>query len=315
MQNTEVLIIGGGPAGITAAIYLKRSNIPFLIVEKYIVGGKTSLTSTIENYPGFNQENGADFALGLQKQLKFNDIDVSYDEIKKLEKIDGNFIAQGIEETYKAKYVVVATGTEEKRLNLANENRFIGKGISFCAVCDGAFYKNKVVALIGGGNSAFEEAIYLSTLAKEVHLIHRREEFKAEETLIEKIKQCDNVFLHTPYIVKKYIGENKISGLELENVITKETNNLNIDGVFLYIGLEPKIEFIKCDIKNNFGFIVTDDSMESSVENLFAIGDIKDKTLRQIVTATSDGAIAAFTIKNRIGNRKNEEKRNIHTES
>lgn len=180
MKETKILIIGAGPSGITAAIYLHRSNIPFIILEKYMVGGKVSTTSYIENYPGFNKADGVELALKLQDQLSYNNIEITYDEIISLKKDNDYFIAEGNEETYKADYVIVASGTEEQKLNLKNENKYIGKGISFCAICDGSLYRNKEVALVGGGNSALEEALYLSTIVKKLYLIHRRNEFRGD---------------------------------------------------------------------------------------------------------------------------------------
>ncbi len=296
MIETKVLIIGAGPSGITAAIYLHRSNIPFIILEKYMVGGKVSTTSYIENYPGFNKADGVEFALKLQEQLSYNNIEITYDEIISLKKDNDCFIAEGNEETYKSDYVIVASGTEEQKLNLQNEQKYIGKGISFCAICDGSLYKNKEVALVGGGNSALEEALYLSTIVKKLYLIHRRDEFRGDELVLQKLKEKTNVEILTPYIISNYNGEKKLEGLELEQVSTKEHKEIKVDGLFVYIGSKAKNDFIKEDIKMNNGYIITNEYNESSLKGLYAVGDIKDKILRQIVTATNDGAIAAIAI-------------------
>lgn len=300
MKESKVVIVGAGPSGITAAIYLHRSNIPFILIEKYMVGGKISLTSYIENYPGFNKEDGVNLALKLQDQLNFNNIEVTYDTINEIKKDADTFILKGEEETYKAEYVIVASGTEERKLDLVNENKYLGRGISFCAICDGSFYKNKDIAVVGGGNSALEESLYLSTLANKLYLIHRRDEFKGDDLLVKKIKETKNIVLCTPYVISKYLGEDKLNGLEIENINTKEHQILDVQGLFVYIGLKPNNTFIKDEVEMKNGFIITDENMESSIKNLFAIGDIKDKMLRQVVTATSDGAIAAIAIQNRI---------------
>lgn len=296
MRETKVLIIGAGPSGITAAIYLHRSNIPFIILEKYIVGGKVATTAYIENYPGFNKADGVEFALKLQDQLSYNNIEITYDEIISLKKEDDYFLAEGNEETYKANYVIVASGTEEQKLNLQDEQKYLARGISFCAICDGALYKNKEVALVGGGNSALEEALYLSSIAKKIYLIHRRNEFRGDELALKEIKEKNNIEILTPYIISSYVGEKKLEGLILEQVDSKKQKEIKVEGLFVYIGSQAKNDFIKEDIKMNKGYIVTNEYNESSIKGLYAVGDIKDKVLRQVVTATNDGAIAAIAI-------------------
>lgn len=302
MIETEVLIVGAGPSGITAAIYLKRSNIKFVLLEKYMVGGKLSLTSSVDNYPGFNQIDGVNFAMKLQSQLDFNNIKITYDEILSITKEDNYFIAKG-EETYKAKKVLIATGTKEKKLNLPNEEELIGKGVSFCAVCDGSLYKNKDVALVGGGNSCLEEALYLASIAKNVYIIHRRNEFRADALLVDKAKETSNIHFLTPYIVKEYKKDSRLlNGLIIENVEDKSIKELDVACAFLYIGLEPNTSFIEDEIEKENCFIKTDENMESSLKGLYALGDIRSKKLRQVVTATSDGAIAALAVQHALKN-------------
>ncbi len=296
--ETDVLIIGAGPSGIASSIYLKRSNINFVIVEKYITGGKVALTAKIDNYPGIINADGADFALKLQEHLTSNKIEVVYDEIRELKKENNYFIGLG-SNTYKVKKVIIASGTKEKKLNLLHEDELIGRGISFCAVCDGSLYKEKDVALVGGGNSCLEEALYLASIAKNVYIIHRRNEFRCDSLVLDLVKEKNNIHLLTPFIVEEYKVINKhLKGVLLENTLDKSIKELNVDGLFLYIGYEPNISYIKESLKTNNGFIITDENMESSIKGLYAVGDIREKKLRQVVTATSDGAICAIAVQN-----------------
>lgn len=303
MKHTKVIIIGSGPSGITAALYLYRSNIPFVLLEKYMIGGKLSTTSFIENYPGFNKEDGVEFALKLQKQLDYNNIPVNYDEVINIDKFDNTFIVKCLTETYECEYVILASGTKEKRLHLPNEDKFIGRGISFCAICDGTLYRNREVAVVGGGNSALEETLYLASIVKKVYLIHRKNDFKGQDILLERIKKLHNVDILTPYNITKYNGENVLESIEITSIDGQITKKIPVQCLFMYIGLEPNNEFLKMKINNQAGFVVTDELMETSILNLYAVGDIRFKPLRQIVTATSDGAIAAIAIQNKIKKR------------
>ena len=295
MVNTDVIIVGAGPSGITAAIYLKRAGVPFIIIEKSMPGGKVALTSTVENYPGYAKIDGVDLALKFQDQLNKNEIELTFDNITKIEFNNNNFVLEGDFDTYKAKYVIVATGTKERKLELENEEKFYGRGISFCAICDGSLYKGKDVAVIGGGNSALEEALYLSTIVNKVYLIHRRNEFRADAILQEKVKNTDNIVIYTPYNSISLIGENKIEGLIIKE-IDGEEESISLDGIFVYIGNVPNTDFLKLDYEQMNGYILVDENMQTSFDRLYAVGDVRSKKLRQIVTAVNDGAIAAISI-------------------
>ncbi len=302
MVNTSVIIIGAGPSGITAAIYLKRANIPFILIEKSIPGGKIALTSIIENYPGYDSIEGVDLALNIKKQLKHNNIEINFDNINEITKDDDIFIVKGDFETYKAKYIIIATGTKEKKLDIDKEDKFYGKGLSFCAICDGSLYKNKDVAVIGGGNSALEEAIYLSSICNKVYLIHRRDEFRGDDILVQKIKKINNIHTLTPYIPISLIGETTIDGLIIKNNESNKQKELKVSGIFIYIGNVANSDFIKLDAKKENGYLITNEDMLTSIKGLYAIGDIRKKKIRQIVTAVNDGAIAALAIEKEINN-------------
>lgn len=303
MVNTSVIIVGAGPSGITAAIYLKRANIPFILIEKSIPGGKIALTSIIENYPGYDSIEGVDLALNIKKQLKHNNIETTFDNINEITKDNDIFIVKGDFETYKARYVIIATGTKEKKLNIDKEDKFYGKGLSFCAVCDGSLYKNKDVAVIGGGNSSLEEATYLSSICNKVYLIHRRNEFRGDDILVQKIKKINNIHTLTPYIPISLIGDTTIEGLIIKNNENNVQKEIKVSGVFIYIGNIANSDFIKLDIEQENGYIITNEDMLSSIKGLYATGDIRKKKIRQIVTAVNDGAIAALTIEKEINNK------------
>ena len=296
MVNTSVIIVGAGPSGITAAIYLKRANIPFVIIEKYMPGGKVALTAHVENYPSFNSIEGVELALKLQDQLKFNDIDLTFDNITSIKKEDDLFVLDGDFDTYKAKYVIVATGSKERKLGLDKEDKFYGRGVSFCAICDGFLHKNKEVAVVGGGNSALEEALYLSSIASKVYIVHRRNEFRGDSILVDKVKKVENIELCTPYIPSSINGENEFKGLTIKNVEDNSLRDLDVSSVFVYIGNIPNTEMIKEDIVLKDGYIIVDEDMKTSLDGLYAVGDVRNKKVRQIVTAVNDGAIAALAI-------------------
>lgn len=299
----DSLIIGGGPAGMTAAIYSARACLKVAIIEKYLPGGKLTKTLSIENYPGFLENNGIELSKKMHKQVLENDVNFINDEVVSLEKQDSHWVVTTTEKKYFSKTVLIATGSKEKILGIPNEVEYYGNGVSYCAVCDGNLYKNQDVIVVGGGNSATEESLYLSKLVKHVHLIHRRTEFRADPIFVQRIKSTENITIHTPFIPLSVEIENeKVIGLKVKNVITNEIKILSGKCVFFYIGLLPVTEFlknsnVKCDEN---GFICVDAHMSTNVDGLFAAGDITSKHLRQVVTALNDGAIAAISIKNYI---------------
>lgn len=295
----EIAIIGLGPAGVSAAIYLKRYGLNPICYEKCIIGGKVNNTNLIENYPGIPLIKGIDLGENLSKQISDYKIEVRNEEIISLSKnADLSFQIEtedGKKETYQ--YVIIAGGLNEKEFHIEGEDKFKKKGISRCAVCDGNFYKNKDVAIIGAGNSAFEEGIYLSEICSTVSLIARRNKFRADKKIVDNFISRNNTKIYSPYSPIYVFGEKSLERIIIKNLENNNEISLNIKGLFLYIGDVPNIDFIKInDLETNNGLIVTDINMKTNLKNLYAVGDCRFNSLKQIATAVSDGAIAASNI-------------------
>lgn len=293
----DLAIIGAGPGGVTAAIYAKRSGLEFDIFEKYCVGGNVVTAFEIENYPGVGKIVGADLAMNFMNELSELQIDVTYDEVVEIKKLDDGFELKTLNgETRLYKKVLLALGTKPRQLNVENEDKYLGRGISFCATCDGAFYNNKEVLIVGGGNSALTETLYLSNIVKKAYIMTRHE-LKGDKKEIAKIKSLDNVEVLEFKSINKLIEEDGLKGVQLIDTNTKELTELRIDGIFVYIGQLPPTAFLKdLGILNERGFIEVDNHFETSVKGLFAIGDCINKVVRQIVTATGDAASAIHFI-------------------
>ena len=294
----QVAIIGAGPSGITTSIYLKRAGINFILFESELIGGKVNLTADIDNYPPFKHISGFDLALDYEKTLKANDIKVTREKVLSLKK-ENEFVIQTNKNVYQVEAVLVCSGTKNKYLNLPSEEKFISKGISTCAVCDGNLFKNEIMTVVGGGNSALEEALYLSNIASKVYLIHRRNEFRGSKQYLDELIKKENVEILTPYIVKEFLGENHLSSLVIENVETKQEKTISTKVLFEYVGLIPNTSFIEDkSILDEKGFVIVDKNMHTSIEGLFASGDVTNKSLRQIIVASGDGALASQEILN-----------------
>lgn len=292
----KVVVIGAGPAGITAAIYLKRGGFSPILIEKMMPGGKVSLTHKIDNYPGFTSIGGSDLANNFMDQLMQNDIEVIYDEVVDVSKESQGFSVKTLSTTYNADAVIIATGTLERKLGIPGEKEFFAKGVSTCAVCDGGFFKGQPMAIIGGGNSALEEALYLTSLTNKVYVIHRRNEFRADQILVDRIQSNSNIEILTPYIPLEIKGDKKVGAIVLQNVVSKELKEVNVNAIFAYIGADANSSFISIkEVLNEKGYIVVNSEMETSVPGLFACGDCISKNLRQVVTATGDGAVAGMS--------------------
>lgn len=292
----DVIIVGSGPAGMTSAIYASRNNLKVMIVESSAPGGQMINTNSIENYPGYSKIDGATLAYSMYEQVVNLNVDYLFGTCSQIIKND-NFIVNVDGNLYESKNVIIATGAKNRKLNVDGEAKFIGRGISYCAICDGYLYKGKTVAVIGGGSSSLQEAIYLSTLASTVYLIHRRDEFRAEASLVQKVKNVGNIHLITNSIVEEFIGQDNLKSIRVLNTITKEEQLLDIDGCFEFIGMIPTSELVKeFNCVNEAGYIVVDHNFQTSTKGLYAIGDVIDKDIRQIVTACNDGAIASMHI-------------------
>ncbi len=289
----DIIIIGAGPSGMSAALYALRANKKVLLLEKECFGGQIINASNIENYPALSNVSGYDFATNLYNQIKSLGVILKYEEV--LEVTDKKEVITR-NDTYKGKNIIIATGLKKRKLNLENEDKLLGSGISYCATCDGNFYKNKNVAVVGGGNTALEDALYLSNIASKVYLIHRRDNFRGEKKLISEVKEKNNIELILNSNITKIIGEDKLNSIE----ITDNRNNisrLEIDGLFIAIGNIPDNNRFKniIDLDEN-GYIIANTNLKTKTDNIYVAGDTRVKTLRQLVTATADGAIAATEI-------------------
>ena len=287
----KCIIIGAGPAGMNAALYLKRAGIDVVLIEKEVPGGEMLKTNKIENYLGFESIDGGELALKMSKQIKDLGIKIMKDKVLKVTKND-KFIVETEKEKLEADYVIVATGRTPRKLGLRGEDVLTGKGISYCAVCDGAFYRGKEVAVIGGGDAALTEALYLSDLCAKVYVVVRRD-LRASEVLQSRVKAKENI------IVLKNVNVSKLDYDErLSSIILDDGKTLPVSGMFIAIGGTPQLKFLDgLDVMMKDGYIVTNDKMESSVKGLYAVGDVRYKDYYQIVTAVSDGAVAALSIK------------------
>lgn len=284
----DCAIVGGGPAGVTAAIYLSRANKSVILFEKEIIGGQINNSPCVENIPGFNSISGQDYGLKLMDQLECNNIEVVYDEVVNVSSVGVKIVSTASKECYFAKSVIIASGTKHRTLGLEDEDKFIGKGISFCVKCDGAFYKDKDVAIIGGGNSALQEAIELSSIAKHVIILQDLDHLTGENKLQEKIKTLDNVSIKTNVKVISYIGDNQLTGLEIVESGNKQM--INVDGVFLAIGLIPNNKPFENVVNlNSYGYIASVNDFSGA----YAAGDCLQDAVRQVVTAEASGVLAA----------------------
>ena len=300
MQKFDCLIIGAGPCGIGAALKLKEAGINFAIIDGSTPGGKVNIAPRVDNYPGFKEIPGPDLAFKLFERLMNAGISITGDTIVSLEKDGELFKATGEYDVYEAKCVLLACGTKERKLELPNEDRLFGHGLSYCALCDGHFFKGQDVAVIGGGNAALKEAIHLAGIVKKLYVIHRRNEFRGSNNLVEELKAMDNVEIITPYIPVEILGdENKLTGLVIQNRETEEKRTLVLDGLFPLVGQIPNTTFIKIDnVLNEWGTIPVDKEMKTGVEGLYAGGDVLPRDIRQIYLAEHDGMVAAKSIIN-----------------
>ena len=289
----DIVIIGGGPAGLTAGIYARRANKRVLVLEAMVCGGQIVNTSKIENYPVAPGITGPEFGQILQKQAEDLGVEIEFERAKKITGRGGDFtVTTAEDEEYKAKAVILACGTEPRKLSLPNEDRFTGRGISYCATCDGNFYKDKVVAVNGGGNSALHEAIYLSGIAKKVYLIHRRNEFRGGAALVDKVKARNNIELVLNANISALEGDKKLTGIKIDQ--GGKEKDISIDGLFVSIGRAPNAKSLLSDLAlTKDEFVAADETCETNIPGVFVAGDVRSKDVRQLVTATGDGAVAA----------------------
>lgn len=296
-MSYDVIIIGAGPAGLSAAIYSARGGLKTAIFEKAMVGGQINVTDEVENYPGFEEPiSGFDLTDRMRKQAERFGTNFIDEEITAMGLEGLCKVIETSEGKYRAKSVIICTGAHPRRLNVPGEERLTGRGVSYCATCDGALYRDKVVAVVGGGDSAIEEGIFLSRFAKKVIVIHRRDELRAQKIIQERAFKNPKMDFVWNTVVQEIHGEQKVAHLELVNRITKEISMLPADGIFIYVGILPNNELLESRIQlDSAGFVLTDEYMQTNVPGIYAAGDIRHTVLRQVVTATSDGAVAAWS--------------------
>lgn len=294
----EVIVIGEGPAGMSASLFLKRANINVLMIEKSIPGGKLIWTSQVENYPGFRRNSGVELATIMHQQVKDEKVKRVKDEVIDIvRQKDGNFIITGKKNEYTTQYVIFAAGSNVRSLSVPGEQEFKSKGLSYCALCEGNLYSNEKVVVIGGGTSGFEEGLYLSKICKGVTLISRSPQYKAPKILVEKAMNTPNMTIMNNKIIKEFIGDGFLEGVVIEDKITGEVETISTHGCFIYIGFDPTTNMLaKYGVLDEKGYIYVDDSRETNVPGLYAVGDCVHKTTRQVITAVADGVVAAVAI-------------------
>ena len=289
----DLIVIGAGPAGLTAALYASRAGASVLVLDGGAPGGKLNSTAEIENYPGI-MKKGPELAYSMYEQCLSFGAKYEFGQVTDIKNGDDHKIVCVDDKEYEGKYVFIATGTKERKMNIPGEEEMAGRGVSYCAVCDGPFFKNKVVTVVGGGNSAIEEAIYLSDIASEVHVVVRRDVLRADQYIVDKMLTKENIVMH--YLKKPHhieMQDNKVSALVVEDSNTQELSTIETNGIFPFIGLDPISDFAKSlGIVNENGYIEVDENQETQVKGIFAGGDVTNKKLRQVITAANDGAIA-----------------------
>ncbi|MDO4465943.1 MAG: FAD-dependent oxidoreductase [Bacillota bacterium] len=292
-RQVDLVIVGAGPAGLAACIYGSRAGLNTILFDNGAPGGKLVKTHKISNYPGVLDVAGTDLAMSMFEQATSFGASYEYGNVVNVDANKNVTLDTG--EVISSKAVIVATGTKERLLNIPGEKETIGRGVSFCAVCDGAFYRGKDVVVIGGGNSALEESLYLTRFVNSVTIVIRRDVFRAEKNIQEQVVNNEKIRIITKHVPKEVLNENGIvSGILLENVDTKETQVIFCQGIFPYVGQDPMSEILeKLDVLDEKGYVIVDSNCETKVSGIYAAGDVCQKELRQVVTATNDGAIAA----------------------
>lgn len=297
----DITIIGGGPAGLTAAIYAARGGLSVALVEKQGVGGQAALAVDVENYPGISGVSGFELTLAMEDQAKHFGVDFIYDEVLSLNLTENpkQVVLAGCGDMPKCENntifsssIILCMGASPRRLGLPREKDFIGSGVSYCATCDGAFFRGKTVAIVGGGNTAVQDALYLERFASKIYLIHRRDELRASKILSQRVAEAEKVKMIWNSKIKAIGGENKLAFLDLVNVKSGKESELSVDGLFVAIGQEPNTTLATLE-KDESGYIITNEDMSTKIQGVFAAGDLRKKSLRQIITACADGATAA----------------------
>ena len=295
-MDYDVIIIGGGPAGLTAAIYTSRARLKTLVIESYSVPGQAIITDSIENFPGFPEGiNGFELVEKFKKQAEKFGAELIVKNVEKIEQLQDGWRIKAEDKTCTTLSIIIATGAHPRKLDVPGEHKFTGKGVSYCATCDGALYRDKHVVVIGGGDTAIDEALFLTRFAKKVTLVHRRDRLRATKILQERVLANKKMGFIWESNVIEILGTDKVEGVKIKNIKTKKDTDLSCDGVFVFVGYEPNTDLLKGLLKlDKKSYILTDDDMNTSKKGIFSCGDCRKKLLRQVVTACGDGATAAF---------------------
>lgn len=294
----DLIIVGGGPAGLTAGLYAGRARLKTLVIEKLITGGQVMTTELVENYPGF-PEGVAGFELSqrMRDQAERFGVEVITGEVMELKISDSCHTVVLTEYQVTGAAIIIASGAKPNRLGIPQEDALTGKGVSYCATCDGALYRDEIIAVVGGGDTALQDAIFLTRFAQRVHLIHRRDAFRGVKILQEQVLANDKIEVHWDTIVQEIEGDQAVRGLRLKNVKTGQESSLSVTGIFVLVGISPNTAWLGDTLRlDSRGFIITDEAMATQVPGVFAAGDVRAKLLRQIATAVGDGATAAFAV-------------------
>lgn len=293
----DVVIIGSGPAGLTAAVYGKRAELKMVVIEKEVAsGGQILNTYEVDNYPGLPGINGFDLGMKFRDHAEKLGAEFATDEVLRIEAADGEFTVVGQEQSYVTKSVIIATGALYRKLSVVGEKELTGMGVSYCATCDGAFFRNKVAAVVGGGDVAIEDAIFLSRMCRKVYLIHRRDELRGAKTLQTQLFNQKNVEIIWDTVVEEIEGGDQVESLTIKNSKTEEASKLSVDGVFIAVGINPQSEAFDNLVEMDHGYIKAGEDCETNIPGIFAAGDVRTKQLRQVSTAVSDGANAITSV-------------------
>lgn len=290
----DLIIIGGGPAGLTAGIYAVRYGLDTVILEKNVLPGQIAATDMVENYTGFTAISGPELMQRFKEHAEITGVKTKSADVYSVRSESGKKVVMTDSGDLEAKTVIVATGANPKKLGIPGEDKFMGKGVSYCAICDAPFYKGKTVIVVGGGESALTDALILSNIAKKVYIVHRRDKLRASRILQQRVSKKGNIEIIWDTVTEKIEGKTGVESVVLRNLKTEQVYSMPVDGVFVYIGIHPNTEFINVK-KNNSGFIETNERLETSVAGIYAAGDCRDTPIWQVVTAVADGAIAAVS--------------------
>lgn len=301
MIEKDVAIIGGGPAGLTAALYTSRGLLETVLIEKAIIGGQIALSEWIENYPGFPKGvSTAELTNNMKKQVEEFNTQIMMDEVTDIEPLEKRFLIKTWGEEIKAKGIIFTPGASPRKLGIKGEDTFTGRGVSYCATCDGPFFKDMPVLVVGGGDTAVEEAIYLTKHASKVYIMHRRDKLRANKTIQERAKKQDKIEFIYNGLPQEIVGDQKVSKMIYKDKVTEEIKELEVNGIFIFVGTSPNTDFIKkskIDITlDDRGYIVVDKNLKTNIEGIYAAGDVIRKSLYQVSTAVGDGASAAFNL-------------------